>query len=206
MRFFFILPFLMLCVHAAANPESREYDGMDDFLGKIGQVDRVVLFHRVGDLNNDGLEDWAGILSKDKEGQAPLIKLVVLTKLKNGHYVESGSSNEVEDYYRYSPSSSYDFEIRNSSIYLSTFGHTCCESSSTVYQFKLYNGIWRLVGKKTISSGESVADKIEDVNMLTGLTITTVVRGKNKIQRRYSRNMRAFLLKDFDFTGAYGEP
>ena len=201
---------------AVAKPASAEYNSMDDFLQQASLKNQKVIFHRTGDLNNDGLEDWAGILSKDKAEEAeeaPLIKLVVLIKLHSGHYAESASSMEVKDYYRFSPSSSFDFEIKNSSIYFSTSAHTCCVVYSSVYQFKLYNGVWRLVGKKTSSgntfSGENPDDdfsKEEDVNMLTGLTISTVVRGNKKSEKRFINKTRVFLLKDFDFSGSYAAP
>lgn len=210
MRFLFILSLFILSVHALANPASNEYNSMDDFLRQISLKDQSVLFHHSGDLNNDGLEDWVGILSKDRREEAPLIKLVVLTKLHSGHYIESASSMEVEDNYRFSPSGSFDFDIKNSSIYFETSGHTCCMSSSTVYQFKLYDGVWRLVGKRTSSgntvSGEDVHDEIsrmEDVNMLTGLTISTVVRGNKKSELRVIKKRGVFLLKDFDFSGTF---
>ena len=211
MRSFLTAAILIFSLHAGANSVSK-FDSMDDFLQKASLNNQAVSF-RLGDLNNDGLEDWAGILSKDRGDDPPLIRLVVLIKLRNGSYVESASSMEVEDNFRFSGSSAFDFDIKNSSIYLETTGRTCCTASSTVFQFKLHNGLWRLVGKRTSSgntvSGEDDNDDIsqtEDTNMLTGLTISTVVRGKKKRERRRINKWPTYLLKDFNFSGNYAAP
>lgn len=213
MRSIFTLLMLIVCVRGVANPAANEYNSKDHFLKQASLKNQKMLFQRTGDLNSDGLEDWVIVLSKDRAEEVALIKLVVLTKLRTGHYAESVSSMEVEDYYRLSSTSSFDFEVKNSSIYFEVSAHTYDEVFSTVYQFKLYNGVWRLVGKKTsssnVASGENPDDdfrKVEDVNMLSGFTISTLVRGNKKSERRFTKKIKTHLLKDFDFSGTYAAP
>lgn len=208
----FVLSLIAFAVHAEEDAVSIEYGSIEEFKKNISSQNKQVFFDRSGDLNNDGIKDWVGLLDIRRGESPPYIQLVVLTGQPNGRYVRRVITTEVENNYERSPSSWFDVDIRNASIYIETYGNTCCEFGSTIYQFKLFKERWRLVGIK-VTSGNTVSDedpgndfsRVEDTNMLTGVTILTSQRGDRKIKRSYKRKRGVFLLSDFDFSGSYAQ-
>jgi hypothetical protein len=198
--------------HAQEHVVPIEYENIQDFQKNISNQKKEVSFDRYGDLNNDGINDWVGVLNIPRDESPPFVQLVVLTGQPNGRFVKSVITTEVENYYEGSPSSWFDVSIRNASIYIETYGKTCCEFGSTRYQFKLFKDQWRLVGIKS-TSGNTVSDgnpkndfsKIEDINMLSGLTVVTSHRGGKKTERTHKRKRGVFLLDDFDFSSSYAQ-
>lgn len=207
-----MLSLIAFGVHAEDATDPIEYGSIEEFQRIVAKQNKQVSFYRTGNLNDDGIDDWVGVLNIRRDESPPYVQLVVLTGLPNGRFARRVLTTEVENYYEGSSSSWFDVEIRNTSIYIETHGRTCCEFSSTRYQFKLFKERWRLVGIKgttgnTASDEDSNNDfsRVEDTNMLTGATILTLQRGDNKTERSYKRKMGMFLLSDFDFSTTYAQ-
>ncbi len=188
--------------HAETTTASTSYGSVSDFLHKTNSQLRVEL---KGDLNSDGLEDWAGVVFRETDEENNIhIKLVILTRSPDGRYVASVSTKEAED--QKNGSDWWDVEIKKSSIYINLHGKTCCEYSSTMYQFSFYKNIWRLVGIESNRSNlEELSSEKISINMITGDGIYISEDGKGKRKMRHKKlSNEIFLLKDFDFTSSYG--
>ena len=208
----FILSLAVFSARAGESDDRGEYRSIDDFRETISHQNKEVSSCVTGNLDDDNIDDLVCILNTRRDESPSFFQLAVLTGLPNGHYVRRVLTTEVENYYEGSPSSWFDVAIRNASIYIETYGRTCCEFGSTIYQFKLYKGRWRLVGIKGTSgntvSGEDANNdfsKVEDTNMLTGVTILTSQRGDKRTKRSYKRKRGVFLLSDFDFSGTFAQ-
>ena len=69
------------------------------------------------------------------------------------------------------------------------------------YQFKLYDGEWRLIGYRTFHLEISADDSIETDKCITGAVIVKKQKGEAKpVVRQSSKKFPKILLKDFDFS------
>ena len=213
MRFLiFILSVAIFSARAGDSNDRGEYQSVNDFREIISHQSKKVSFCVNGNLDDDNIEDLVCILNIQRGEPPSLVQLVVLTGLPNGRYVRRVLTPEVENDYEGSSSSWFDVAIRNASIYFETHGRTCCEFGSTIYQFKLYKERWRLVGMKG-TSGNTASDensnndfsKVEDTNMLTGVTNIMSQRGEKITKRSYKRKRGVYLLSNFDFSGTFAQ-
>jgi hypothetical protein len=166
--------------------------------------DRLSLEAR-GDLNGDGLEDWAGAIERRKADSSSTSQLYVLLRLPQGGYRVAEKSKEasisgmgccwVED-----------LKISRSSIYIQNNAKTAGTMEAATHQFKLYRGEWRLIGVRIfyIDVGSDASTET-DMNLLTGSVVEKRQKGENRPTTRSRRQRFATrLLKDFDFSNGFG--
>jgi hypothetical protein len=160
-----------------------------------------------GDLNGDGLEDWAGVIHRQPADSSPTYQLYVLLRLRQGGYHVAEKSIEEEI-----PGAGCcwveSLEIRRSSIYIQNNAKTVSIMEAVTHQFKLYKGEWRLVGIRiyhTDHSPDAPATIDTDMNLLTGSVIEKRQQGDNKpVTKSRRKRFAIYLLKDFDFSTRFG--
>ncbi len=185
-----------------------DFASIDVFLkSTLKGEDRLYLEAR-GDLNGDGLEDWAGVLERKKSDSSSTTQLYVLLRLPQGGYRVAEKSKEqkiagmgccwVEA-----------LEIRRSSIYIQNNAKTHITMEAAFHQFKLYQGEWRLIGVRDYyldhDPGSEDASVETDMNLLTGSVIEKRQKGENKPTiRRRNKKFASYFLKDFNFSTGFG--
>ena len=160
-----------------------------------------------GDLNGDGLEDWAGVIHRQPADSSPTYQLYVLLRLRQGGYHAAEKSVEEEI-----PGAGCcwveSLEIRRSSIYVQNNAKTASTMEAATHQFKLYKGEWRLVGIRifyTDLSPDAPATIDTDMNLLTGSVMEKRQQGDNRpVIKSRRKKFATYLLKDFDFSNRFG--
>jgi hypothetical protein len=184
-----------------------DFSSTDAFLKSTLKAEDWLSFEAKGDLNDDGLEDWAGVINRKHAEPSRTDQLYVLLRLRQGGYRVAEKSKEEEI-----PGTGCcgveSLEIRRSSIYIQNNVKTDGKMTATTHQFKLHNGAWRLVGMKTYQTdfNPAVLATIDsEVNLLTGSVIEKRQKGDDKpvIMRRRKR-FATYLLKNFDFSHRFG--
>lgn len=162
-------------------------------------------FEARGDLNDDGLDDWAGVIERQKSDSTSTSQLYVLLRLPRGGYRVAEKSREqkiagmgccwVED-----------LRIDRSSIYVQNNVKTAVTMEAATHQFKLHHGEWRLIGVRIFYlEVSSDASTETDMNLLTGSVIEKRQKGENKpTTKRRRKRFATHLLKDFDFSNGFG--
>lgn len=196
---------VLWCPSAAASRE--EFPGIDAFLKSTLRGEDKLNAEARGDLNGDGLEDWAGLIRRQEPDSSPGYQLYVLLRLRGGGYGVAEKTDE-------SPIAGMgccwveDLTIRRASIYVQSNAKTCCTMEAATHQFKLYRGEWRLVGVKVYYTDmtRDPADTTDtDMNLLTGSVIEKRQRGDNRpTTARRRKRFPVQLLKDFDFRNGFG--
>jgi hypothetical protein len=158
-----------------------------------------------GDLNGDGLEDWAGVIERKRPDHVSTSQLYVLLRLAQGGYRVAEKSKEAE---MAANGCCYieDLEIKQSSIYIQNNAKSGDIRETTTHQFKLRQGEWRLIGVRLFHLDMSTDASTEtDINLLTGSVIEKKQKGENKpITRNRHQKFATSLLKDFDFESGFG--
>lgn len=146
-----------------------------------------------GDLDNDGVDDFATIYSEETSGGSHYI--VVLKGKPGGTYEFVSRSLNVEY-------EKMDVEIKNKSLYVTRFSNMITESHSETYQFKFRNNGYFLIGKEEYSYTPEDGKKYRDsVNYLTGEEIETeVVNGKSEVIKSHLKDGERELLRLEDFS------
>jgi hypothetical protein len=182
-----------------------DFASVDVFLkSTLGGEDRLSLEAR-GDLNGDGLDDWAGVIERKKSGFSSTSQLYVLLRLPRGGYRVAEKSKE-ETIAGMGCCWVEDLKISRSSIYIQNNAKTAGTMEAATHQFKLYQGEWRLIGVRIFYLDVSADASTEtDMNLLTGSVIEKRQKGENKPTTRSRRKrFAARLLKDFDFSNWFG--
>lgn len=193
--------FLLLCPISLV--AQSDFASVDAFLKSTIKGEAQASDSATGDLNNDGLKDWVGVIHRRPEDASPTYHLYVLLRQREGgfHVAEKSMEEEI-------PGMGCcwleHLEIRGGSIYVQNNAKTAVVMEAVTHQFKLYKGEWRLVGIKsyyTDHGPEAPFDRDTDMNLLTGLVIVKRQKGERKPVRRSSRRQFArYMLKDFDFS------
>lgn len=196
---------ILWCPFSATAQEN--FPGIDAFSkSTLKGEDRLSVEAR-GDLNGDGLEDWAGVVRRQPVDSSPTYQLYVLLRLRQGGYHVAEKSIEEEI-----PGMGCcwveSLEIRRSSIYIQSNAKTVSIMEAVTHQFKLYKGKWRLVGMRsylTDHSPNAPATIDTDMNLLTGSIIEKRQKGDNKpITKSRRKDFGTYLLKDFNFFIGFG--
>lgn len=191
------------------------YPDLNAFKEIYTQKDVPMEFEAEGDLDGDGLKDWAGLIQRknerkfedsDEPFEFDTIRLYVLLQQKGGGYKIAEKSEETEFG---GVGSTYieNLEIKNSSIFLQINSKGADYVEPHFYQFKQYNGEWRLIGYRTFHLEISADDSVEtDRNLLTGAVVVKKQKGEAKPMVRQSRKkFPKLLLKDFSFYADFEE-
>jgi len=194
---------VLCCPYMALAQE--EFSSTDLFLKSILQGEGRLNVQAKGDLNGDGLEDWAGVIHREKPDFASTSQLYVLTRLRQGGYRLAEKSLE-EQIAGMGCCWVEDLRISRSSIYIQNNAKTAVTMEAATHQFKLYQGQWRLVGVRIYYVDHSSDVSTEtDMNLLTGLVIEKRQKGRRKpTTKRWTKRFGRHLLKDFDFFNGFG--
>jgi hypothetical protein len=203
----FILSTLVILCCPFATTAQVDFSSVDVFLKSTLKSDDRLSFVAKGDLNDDGLEDWAGVINRKGADPSRTDQLYVLLGLPQGGYRVAEKSKEEEI-----PGTGCcgveDLEIRRSSIHIQNNVKTDGKMTATTHQFRLHNGVWRLVGIKTYQTDFNPAvpaTSDTEVNLLTGSVIEKRQKGDNKPVISHRRKKFAtYRLKDFDFSPRFG--
>lgn len=196
---------ILWCPSATAS--QSEFSSIDAFLKSTLQGEDRLSVEAKGDLNGDGLEDWAGVIQRQKSDVESTTQLYVLLRLAQGGYRVAEKSKEA-------PIAGMgccwveSLEISRSSIFIQNNAKTAATMEAATHQFKLYKGEWRLIGLKIFyddrGSGTEVSTET-DMNLLTGAVIEKKQRGENKpVTRTRQKKFSTYFLKDFDFYNGFG--
>ena len=195
---------LVLCCPVVATAQS-EFPSTDAFVKSILKGKSDLSTEAKGDLNADGLPDWAGVIRREKGDLLSTYQLYVLLRQPQGSYRVAETSTEAEI-----PGMGCcwveDLRIGRSSIYIQNNAKTAATMEAATHQFKLYQGQWRLIGVRIFYVDHSTNSSTDtDVNLLTGLVIEKKQKGERRaaITRR-SKKFAVRLLKDFDFLNGFG--
>lgn len=190
---------------ASATPANQaEFSSVADFLGATLHGESQLTDEAKGDLNGDGLDDWAGVIRREKGEFQQTSQLYVLLQQQGGYRVAEKSREEqiagmgccwVED-----------LQINRSSVYIQNNAKTAVTMEAATHQFKLYNNEWRLIGVKIYHIDHSTDVATEtDMNLLSGAVIEKRSKGENKpTVKRRKKAFAKSLLKDFDFFNGFG--
>lgn len=199
---FFVAAVLWCLIRATAQ---AEFPSTDAFTKSILKGKSSLSTEARGDLNGDGLADWAGVVRREKGDFLSTYQLYVLLRLPGGGYRVAEKSTEAEI-----PGMGCcwveDLRIARSSIYIQDNAKTAATMEAATHQFKLYQGQWRLVGVRIYYTDLSANTSTDtDVNLLTGLVIEKKQKGERRptVTRR-TKKFALRLLKDFDFLNGFG--
>jgi hypothetical protein len=191
-----LLIFLSLSnAKADSNPEATKT------IQSIVNETFTVLSEATGDLNNDGLEDWVGIILVNKPSGASQ-RLYVLTEGKGFTLAETSQATSYTDC---GGSCGSEITVKNGSFYVVQFSRGGGLSASSTTQFKFYRNKWRAIGQKTFTADFiNDTEYATDTNLLTGAYTITATSGNASGDPKATKNERGIgkpamqLLKDFD--------
>jgi len=197
--------FLLFCPLSIAGQDN--FSSVDAFLKSTVKAEGRLSDSATGDLNGDGLKDWAGVIHRQPADASPTYQLFVLLRQPQGgfHLAEKSIEEEIPGMGCCWMES---LEIRSSSIYIQNNAKTASTMEAATHQFKFHKGEWRLVGLKiylTDHTPQAPATLDTDMNLLTGLVIEKRQKGNNKpVTKNRRKKFVTYLLKDFDFSNGFG--
>jgi hypothetical protein len=175
----------------------------DQFVKSILAGEDTLSVEAKGDLNGDGLADWAGVIHRQK--QSPTYQLYVLLQQPGGGYRIAERSLE-EEIAGMGCCWVEDLRIERSSIYIQNNAKTAATMEAATHQFKIHQRQWRLIGVRIYYLDHVADTSIEtDMNLLTGLVIEKKQKGeRNPTTKKSTRKFGLHLLKDFNFLNGFG--
>lgn len=200
-----ILGTLVLSLCAGQTAAQEEFSSSNAFLKSVLRGKDSVTAQASGDLNHDGLADWAGVIHREKPDFGSTSQLYVLLRQRQGGFRLAEKSLE-EQIAGMGCCWVEDLRISRSSIYIQNNAKTAVTMEAATHQFKLHQGQWRLVGLRIyyIDHGSDVTTDT-DMNLLTGAVIEKRQKGERKpTTKRRSKKFGRHLLKDFNFFNGFG--
>lgn len=196
---------ILFCPMAVGAQEN--FASIDAFVKSTLQGEAQLGESARGDLNGDGMQDWAGVVHRRPADFSRTYQLYVLLRLREGGFRLAEKSVEAEI-----PGMGCcwleNLEIRRASIYVQNNAKTASTMEAATHQFKLLKGEWRLIGLKIYYTdhtpkADSTIDT--DMNLLTGLVIEKRQKGNRKpVVTSRRKKFATFLLKDYDFSNGFG--
>jgi hypothetical protein len=202
-RYLLSIVVVFLCWLVA--PAQTDFASLDAFRTFVLKGEDRLSVEARGDLNGDGLDDWAGVVHRQKSGASPTYQLYVLLLQPKGGYQLAQTSRE-QEIAGMGCCWVEDLRISRSSIYIQNNAKTATTMEAATHQFKLYKGEWRLIGIRIYYTDHSSDVSTDtDMNVLTGAIIERTRKGDGKatVSRRHKK-FGVYLLKDFDFLNTFG--
>lgn len=199
---------LCLCLGMSLLAEGGSgYKGAPEFLASFPGA--VLESKAEGDLNGDGRPDWVLVVRREygppvPDGEARKTRQVfILLQTDSGDYRLAETSTEHDSSCGTSYCSVDGLEVKKNSAFLnlSIQWHDC--ASSTRYQFKAVQGVWRLIGilyrSTRYNKSHDIAKSFEiDKNLLTGEQIVRDKTGNSAaIVRKTGGTPETYYLKDY---------
>ena len=185
--------------------EKELFPTVDDFLKKaaVKKGDEVV--SAKGDLNGDGIEDWAvGVHRSYPDFQTDQLYILIRQGAAGPFRVEV--TNGEWQTARNGCCWVEQIEIKNSSLYVQHNEKTHGTMEAATHQFKLYRGAWRLVGVRVflLDIGADASTETA-MNVLTGRVMVTKQKGDKRTGITTRRKkFSASYLKDYDYDNTFG--
>jgi hypothetical protein len=188
-------------VSIGATSAELEYKSVDEFKGSLPlnlarQIDIVE-----GDLNGDGLSDRA-ILTDDGNGETH--QLYILLQNQKGGFFLAQKTKQNRGFWQ----AAY-LSIEKGSLFVNIecMRPTC----GARHQFKLYLGIWRLIGVQYSSvtgtkEGGGVATSGYDWNVLTGKVVLSDDKAGKENNKRSKWTAEICRLEEYDFDPEFCTP
>jgi hypothetical protein len=201
---FILTAVVILSCFAVASAQSS-FNSIDAFKKVTLKGGDDVSVEAKGDLNGDGVEDWAGVIHRQKQDATPTYQLYVLMGSGKGGYSVAVTSKEAEI-----PGMGCcwveNLEIKRGSIYIQNNAKTASTMEAATHQFKLYNGEWRLVGLRIYYTDLGANTSTDtDMNLLTGAVVEKKQKGERKpVSRNSRKKFPTSFLKEFDFNNGFG--
>jgi len=196
---------LLLCPLLTA--AQADFSSINAFSKSILKGEDQISLKATGDLNGDGLADWAGVIHRRRADSSPTYQLYVLLRLPQGGFQLAEKSIE-EEIPGMGCCWAEDLTIRGSSIYIQNNAKDASTMEAATHQFKLYKGEWRLVGVKILITDfrtDPPSEMDTDTNVLTGLVIERRQKGdKEPVMTTRRKKFATRLLKDYDFSNGFG--
>lgn len=161
----------------------QEYASPDAALKAIYGARLLTKREVQGDLDGDGVTDWAGVVSY-VEANATMRRLMIFTRTPDGGYALAAQSKPDVQW----DSAVEELEISDKDLFVS-FSHGGGDHPYTwVSQVRLYKDQWRVIGTKTTSFDvDDTKSIVEDTNRLTGNKITSYMDGKRTLRVERSK-------------------
>lgn len=199
LTFVFSIAFILSCPLPVA--AQGDFASIDSFLKSTFRGEDGLNEGARGDLNGDGLADWAGVIHRRPTDDSPTYQLYVLLRLRGGgfHLAEKSIEEEI-------PGMGCCWverlEIRRGGLYVQNNAKTASVMEAVTHQFKLHKGEWRLVGIKSYyTDHEASRTRDTKMNLLTGLVVEKKQKGDRKpVTKTRREKFASYLLKDFDFS------
>ena len=172
----------------------------DAFLASLFSSGTPRVMSARGDINGDGIEDWAAVLQwAGKYGEEA--QLIILTGRPTGGFALAEHSQTTQ-LYRYGID---DIRIEHGSLFLQTdhSGSATSHSGST-FQIKYYQGDWRLIGCNLFDAEAGASTMThQSYNYLTGRSVSEKLNERGKIVSSTTGHIgtAAQLLRDIDLMG-----
>jgi hypothetical protein len=170
-RLSLVLSTALLLLSPLLTSAQSNFSSLNAFSKSILKGEDQISLKATGDLNGDGLDDWAGVVHRERRGDSsPTYQLYVLLRLPQGGFQLAEKSIE-EEIPGMGCCWAEDLTIRGSSIYIQNNAKDASTMEAATHQFKLYKGEWRLVGMKILLTDFSTDPPSEmdtDMNVLTG--------------------------------------
>ena len=197
-----LLPLLILLSFSNAKADSNTE--ATNALKSVIKEDFTVLSYATGDLNNDGLEDWVGIILVQRLSDT-FQRLYVLTRKPNKSLVFAEAS-PVVGYTDCGGTCGSEISINEGGFIVVQFDRGGWGSANATTQFKYYKSKWRALGRKTYRIDMTTGDQSEsDKNLLSGEYTSAITpefssgNSAGPIKRKSGIEKPVLLLlKDFD--------
>ena len=197
-------------VYSQANSEIKQADRIDfpslqTFLRSTLKKDDTLVLQAKGDLNQDGILDWVGIIKTPISAFAHTKRLfVLLGKSKSGYRLASTTGDASGG--GMGCCWTADLQVKTSSIYITNVAKSVRDSETSTHQFKLHNGEWRLIGTRNLYVDRAErTSRTTDIDLLNGKVIEKDQRGRRKpTVKTYQTKFADHFLKDFDFEVDFG--
>jgi hypothetical protein len=194
-----LVTLLFVFVSIGATAAEREYRSADEFAHTLtadpARKTKIVEIVE-GDLNGDGLSDRA-ILTD--EGDARSHRIYILLQTQRGRSSIAQETKQNDGFWE-----AVYLTIENGSLFINIEGMT--PTSGARHQFKLYRGIWRMIGLKYSSvdahrtrEDGGVSTSGFDWNILTGDIIFEDDTDKEKNNKRDKQFVGMCRLGNYDF-------
>lgn len=128
---------LLILAFSAVATAQKNFSTLDAFKESVGGGKDSITVEATGDLNGDNLEDWAGVVHREKRDASRTYQLYVLLRQTQGSYQVAQTSRE-EEISGMGCCWVEDLQISHGSIHIQNNAKTAATMEAARHQFKLY--------------------------------------------------------------------